>query len=168
MPAEAENSPYTYPAGYIEDILKSVKTIAMVGASADKTKFSYGVLRVLHAPLSGGAVEVLCGQPEQKYGVRFAASGSSTGPRRTAKRSASATSCSRSPGFSVPRTMSATSTSSRTTNLHRGAPVACEPEPWTRLIAGSMRTIDEASTRQLLWTSASPDSWKHQSRCRCW
>lgn len=48
MPAEAENSPYTYPAGYIEDILKSVKTIAMVGASADKTKFSYGVLRVLH------------------------------------------------------------------------------------------------------------------------
>jgi len=29
-------------------ILKSVKTIAMVGASADKTKFSYGVLRVLH------------------------------------------------------------------------------------------------------------------------
>ena len=48
MPAEAENSPYTYPPGYIEDILKSVKTIAMVGASADKTKFSYGVLRVLH------------------------------------------------------------------------------------------------------------------------
>ena len=48
MPAEVENSPYTYPPGYIEDILKSVKTIAMVGASADKTKFSYGVLRVLH------------------------------------------------------------------------------------------------------------------------
>ena len=48
MPAEVENSPYTYPPGYIEGILKSVKTIAMVGASADKTKFSYGVLRVLH------------------------------------------------------------------------------------------------------------------------
>lgn len=48
MPAEAEGSRYTYPAGYIEDILRSVKTIAMVGASADKTKFSYGVLRVLH------------------------------------------------------------------------------------------------------------------------
>ena len=29
-------------------ILKKVKTIAMVGASNDKTKFSYGVLRVLH------------------------------------------------------------------------------------------------------------------------
>ena len=29
-------------------ILKSVKTIAMVGASPDPTKFSYGVLRVLH------------------------------------------------------------------------------------------------------------------------
>jgi len=48
VPAEAEGSRYTYPAGYIEDILRSVKTIAMVGASADKTKFSYGVLRVLH------------------------------------------------------------------------------------------------------------------------
>lgn len=48
MPAEAEGSRYTYPAGYIEEILRSVKTIAMVGASADKTKFSYGVLRVLH------------------------------------------------------------------------------------------------------------------------
>jgi predicted CoA-binding protein len=32
----------------ISRILKSVKTIAMVGASPDKTKFSYGVLRVLH------------------------------------------------------------------------------------------------------------------------
>ena len=37
-----------YPAGHLADILKSVKTIAMVGASPDKTKFSYGVLRVLH------------------------------------------------------------------------------------------------------------------------
>ena len=32
----------------LRDILSSVKTIAMVGASPDKTKFSYGVLRVLH------------------------------------------------------------------------------------------------------------------------
>jgi predicted CoA-binding protein len=36
-----------YPEAYLQDILKSVKTIAMVGASPDKTKFSYGVLRVL-------------------------------------------------------------------------------------------------------------------------
>ncbi|MBL6602794.1 MAG: CoA-binding protein [Proteobacteria bacterium] len=37
-----------YSAAYLQDILSSVKTIAMVGASPDKTKFSYGVLRVLH------------------------------------------------------------------------------------------------------------------------
>ena len=37
-----------YSDEYIQTILKSVKTIAMVGASPDKTKFSYGVLRVLH------------------------------------------------------------------------------------------------------------------------
>jgi len=37
-----------YPEAYLQNILKSVKTIAMVGASPDKTKFSYGVLRVLH------------------------------------------------------------------------------------------------------------------------
>src|SRR5689334_14841760 len=37
-----------YPEKYLQGILKSVKTIAMVGASPDKTKFSYGVLRVLH------------------------------------------------------------------------------------------------------------------------
>ena len=37
-----------YSDKYLKDILKSVKTIAMVGASPDKTKFSYGVLRVLH------------------------------------------------------------------------------------------------------------------------
>jgi len=36
-----------YSDTYLQDILKSVKTIAMVGASPDKTKFSYGVLRVL-------------------------------------------------------------------------------------------------------------------------
>ena len=37
-----------YKDEYLQSILKSVKTIAMVGASPDKTKFSYGVLRVLH------------------------------------------------------------------------------------------------------------------------
>ena len=37
-----------YPPEYLAGILKEVKTIAMVGASADPTKFSYGVLRVLH------------------------------------------------------------------------------------------------------------------------
>ena len=41
---------HTEPYGddYLLGILSSVKTIAMVGASPDKTKFSYGVLRVLH------------------------------------------------------------------------------------------------------------------------
>jgi len=37
-----------YPPDYLATILKEVKTIAMVGASPDPTKFSYGVLRVLH------------------------------------------------------------------------------------------------------------------------
>jgi len=37
-----------YSESYLQGILKSVKTIAMVGASPDRTKFSYGVLRVLH------------------------------------------------------------------------------------------------------------------------
>ena len=37
-----------YSTEYLADILKSVETIAMVGASSDPTKFSYGVLRVLH------------------------------------------------------------------------------------------------------------------------
>jgi hypothetical protein len=37
-----------YSEEYLQTILKSVKTIALVGASPDKTKFSYGVLRVLH------------------------------------------------------------------------------------------------------------------------
>ena len=37
-----------YPAEYLAGILSEVKTIAMVGASPDPTKFSYGVLRVLH------------------------------------------------------------------------------------------------------------------------
>ena len=37
-----------YSESYLQGILKSVKIIAMVGASPDKTKFSYGVLRVLN------------------------------------------------------------------------------------------------------------------------
>jgi len=48
MPATALDELYDYDQTYLADILNSVKTIAMVGASADKTKFSYGVLRVLH------------------------------------------------------------------------------------------------------------------------
>lgn len=48
MPATAIDDLYDYDQAYLAEILKSVKTIAMVGASADKTKFSYGVLRVLH------------------------------------------------------------------------------------------------------------------------
>ena len=48
MPATALDDLYDYDPAYLAGILKSVKTIAMVGASADKTKFSYGVLRVLH------------------------------------------------------------------------------------------------------------------------
>jgi predicted CoA-binding protein len=42
------NHDEAYSDEYLQGILKSVKTIAMVGASPDKTKFSYGVLRVLH------------------------------------------------------------------------------------------------------------------------
>ncbi len=37
-----------YPPEYLAGILQEVKTIAMVGASSDPAKFSYGVLRVLH------------------------------------------------------------------------------------------------------------------------
>jgi len=37
-----------YSADYIASVLKDTKSIAMVGASPDPTKFSYGVLRVLH------------------------------------------------------------------------------------------------------------------------
>ena len=40
------NQPYA--EAYLQSILNSVKSIAMVGASPDKTKFSYGVLRVLN------------------------------------------------------------------------------------------------------------------------
>ncbi len=37
-----------YDPAYIAQILNTVRTIALVGASADKTKFSFDVLRVLH------------------------------------------------------------------------------------------------------------------------
>lgn len=42
------NHKQEYPADYLASILADVKTIAMVGASPDPTKFSYGVLRVLN------------------------------------------------------------------------------------------------------------------------
>jgi uncharacterized protein len=48
MPEAGINHLYDYTPEYLADILRSVKTIAMLGASGDKTKFSYGVLRVLH------------------------------------------------------------------------------------------------------------------------
>jgi len=48
MPDADINHIYEYDPKYLADILSSIKTIALVGASADKTKFSYGVLRVLH------------------------------------------------------------------------------------------------------------------------
>ena len=48
MPEASVDHIYDYDKEYLAEILKSVKTIAMVGASGDKTKFSYGVLRVLH------------------------------------------------------------------------------------------------------------------------
>lgn len=47
MPEADVDRIYDYDPKYLADILASVKTIAMVGASADKTKFSYGVLRQL-------------------------------------------------------------------------------------------------------------------------
>ena len=47
MPEADVDHIYDYDPQYLADILKSVNTIAMVGASADKTKFSYGVLRQL-------------------------------------------------------------------------------------------------------------------------
>ena len=47
MPEADIDRIYDYDPKYLADVLKSVKTIAMVGASPDKTKFSYGVLRVL-------------------------------------------------------------------------------------------------------------------------
>jgi len=40
MPEADIDRRYDYSQAYLSDILRSVKTIAMVGASADKTKFS--------------------------------------------------------------------------------------------------------------------------------
>jgi predicted CoA-binding protein len=48
MPEADIDRLYDYSSEYLAEILRTVKTIAMVGASDDKTKFSYGVLRVLH------------------------------------------------------------------------------------------------------------------------
>ena len=62
MPDAAVDHIYDYSQTYLADILKSVKTIAMVGASSDKTKFSYGVLRVLHET----GYEMLPVNPDQK------------------------------------------------------------------------------------------------------
>ena len=43
------NEPYSDE--YLRDILSSIKTIAMVGASPDKTKFSYGAVSYTHLTL---------------------------------------------------------------------------------------------------------------------
>lgn len=48
MPEADIDRLFDYSPDYLAEVLRSVKTIAMVGASGDKTKFSYGVLRVLH------------------------------------------------------------------------------------------------------------------------
>ncbi len=48
MPEADISRLYDYSPNYLADILRKTQTIAMVGASPDKTKFSYGVLRVLH------------------------------------------------------------------------------------------------------------------------
>ena len=48
MPETDLTQKYSYASDFLAEILREVKTIAMVGASGDKTKFSYGVLRVLH------------------------------------------------------------------------------------------------------------------------
>ena len=48
MPEADIDRRYEYAPEYLAEILRSVKTIAMVGASADKTKFIYSVLRQLN------------------------------------------------------------------------------------------------------------------------
>ena len=48
MPEADIDRLYNYNSKYLADILQSVKTIAMVGASGDKRKFSYGVLSQLN------------------------------------------------------------------------------------------------------------------------
>lgn len=47
MPVQTPEERCGYDREYVSDILKSVKTIAVVGASADRSKFSYDVMRVL-------------------------------------------------------------------------------------------------------------------------
>jgi len=59
-----------YPQDYLADILKSVKTIAMAGANSDPTKFSYGVLRVLHETGYEMAPSI-----RMRQAVKFAGSG---------------------------------------------------------------------------------------------
>ena len=48
MPEADIDRRYDYSPEYLAEILRSVKTIAMVGASPDETKFSYSVLRQLN------------------------------------------------------------------------------------------------------------------------
>ena len=48
MPEADIEHRYDYTSEYLAEILRSFKIIALVGASGDRTKFSYGVLRVLH------------------------------------------------------------------------------------------------------------------------
>jgi predicted CoA-binding protein len=48
MPEGEVDQRYVYDAAYLAEILRSVKTIALVGASANESKFSNDVLRVLH------------------------------------------------------------------------------------------------------------------------
>lgn len=47
MPGAEIGHIYAFSAAFLAEILRKVKTIAMVGASAEKTKVSYGGLRVL-------------------------------------------------------------------------------------------------------------------------
>jgi hypothetical protein len=70
-----------YPADYLATILKEVKTIAMVGASPDPTKFSYGVLRVLHET----GYDMIPVNPNEA-GARSAGCGSTSRCRRSTGR----------------------------------------------------------------------------------
>ena len=64
MPEANIDRRYHYSPEYVARILRSVKTVAMIGASADKTKFSYGVLRQLHEI----GYEILPVNPNPKLG----------------------------------------------------------------------------------------------------
>ena len=61
MPKADIDHLYDYSPKFLADILRSVKTIAMVGASPDKTKFSYGVLRVLHEIQIWSLISIISG-----------------------------------------------------------------------------------------------------------